>query len=144
LIVQIKIQKFSDDPLTNCVSHSIIVIHGIKKGGVIVEIDIATFETEMNRGFLQILVLLCLDQSMYGYKMINVISKIGYKVEENTLYPLLRRLESKGIISGKWEVSENRPKKFYKITPEGKRLRKKLLKIWKNQNNIIAKFNGGK
>lgn len=108
------------------------------------EIDIATFETEMNRGFLQILVLLCLDQSMYGYKMINVISKIGYKVEENTLYPLLRRLESKGIISGKWEVSENRPKKFYKITPEGKRLRKKLLKIWKNQNNIIAKFNGGK
>jgi DNA-binding PadR family transcriptional regulator len=81
---------------------------------------------------------------MYGYNMLSSISKIGYKVEENTLYPLLRRLESKGLISSKWEVSENRPKKFYKITKKGKALRKKLLKIWKTQNNIIKKFNGGK
>lgn len=108
------------------------------------DFDLGKFETEMNRGFLQILVLLCLEEPMYGYKMLNTISKIGYKIEENTLYPLLRRLESKGLISSKWEVSENRPKKFYKITPEGKSLRKKLLKIWRNQNNIINKFQGGK
>jgi len=108
------------------------------------DFDVGKFETEMNRGFLQILVLLCLEESMYGYKMLDNISKIGYKVEENTLYPLLRRLEGKGLISSKWEVSENRPKKFYKITSEGKTLRKKLLKIWENQNNIINKFNGGK
>ena len=108
------------------------------------DFDVGKFETEMNRGFLQILVLLCLEKSMYGYRMLNSISKIGYKVEENTLYPLLRRLEGKGLISSKWEVSGNRPKKFYKITPEGKILRKKLLNIWKNQNNIIKKFNGGK
>lgn len=101
------------------------------------EIDITKFETEMNRGFLQILVLLCLEQSMYGYKMISLVSKIGYRVEENTLYPLLRRLESKGLISSKWEVRENRPKKFYKITSGGKKLREKLLKIWEKQNNII-------
>ena len=108
------------------------------------DFDIGKFEIEMNRGFLQILVLLCLEKPMYGYRMLSTISKIGYKVEENTLYPLLRRLETKGLISSRWEISENRPKKFYKITPEGKILRKKLLKIWKNQNNIINKFNGGK
>ena len=106
--------------------------------------DIGKFEAEMNRGFLQILVLLCLEKSMYGYSMLRSISKIGYKVEENTLYPLLRRLESKDLISSKWEVSGKRPKKYYKITKEGKSLRKKLLKIWKNQNNIIKNFNGGK
>jgi DNA-binding PadR family transcriptional regulator len=108
------------------------------------DFDIGKFEAEMNRGFLQILVLLCLEESMYGYKMLSTISKIGYKVEENTLYPLLRRLESKGLVSSKWEIRGKRPKKFYKITKEGKFLRKKLLKIWKNQNNIINKFNGGK
>jgi len=101
------------------------------------DFDVGKFETEMNRGFLQILVLLCLEESMYGYKMLSTILKIGYKIEENTLYPLLRRLESKGLISSKWEVSENRPKKFYKITGKGKALRKNLLKIWKNQNEII-------
>ena len=95
------------------------------------DLDIGKFETEMNRGFLQVLVLLCMEESMYGYKMLSTITKIGYKVEENTLYPLLRRLEGKGLISSKWEVSGNRPKKFYKITPEGKKLRENLLKIWK-------------
>jgi PadR family transcriptional regulator PadR len=108
------------------------------------DFDIGKFETEMNRGFLQVLVLLSLEKQMYGYEMLNNFRKIGYKVEENTLYPLLRRLENKGFISSKWEVSENRPKKFYKITSNGKKLRKELLKIWKNQNNIINKFTGGK
>lgn len=101
------------------------------------DLNMAKFETEMNRGFLQILVLLCLEESMYGYKMLSSFRKTGYEVEENTLYPLLRRLESKGLVSSKWEVSESRPKKFYKITAKGKALRKKLLKIWEKQNNII-------
>lgn len=101
------------------------------------DFDVGKFETEMNRGFLQILVLLALEKSMYGYKMLNGFIKLGYEVEENTLYPLLRRLESEGLIRSKWEIGENRPKKFYKITTEGKALREKLLKIWKNQNKII-------
>jgi len=105
--------------------------------GVIMDFDVGKFETEMNRGFLQILVLLCLEKSMYGYRMLSSFRQIGYEVEENTLYPLLRRLEGKGLISSKWEVGENRPKKFYKITAKGKKLRTKLLKIWKNQNTII-------
>lgn len=104
------------------------------------DFDVGKFETEMNRGFLQVLVLLSLEESMYGYKMLNSYRKNGYEVEENTLYPLLRRLESKGFISSKWSVDENRPKKFYKITDKGKSLREKLLKIWKNQNKIIDKI----
>lgn len=106
--------------------------------------DSEKFETEMNRGFLQILVLLSLDEAMYGYKMLNNFREMDYEVEENTLYPLLRRLESKDLISSKWEIGENRPKKFYKITPKGLIFRKKLLKIWKNQNTIIDNLMGVK
>lgn len=101
------------------------------------DFDFTKFETEMNRGFLQILVLLSLEETMYGYKMLSSFRQIGYNVEENTLYPLLRRLENNGFILSEWKVDENRPKKYYKITENGKTLRKDLLNIWKNQNAII-------
>ena len=100
---------------------------------------IGTLETEMNRGFLQILVLALLEKDMYGYSMVKHIEGLGYKVEENTLYPLLRRLEKNGWISGKWDVSEDRPRKFYAITAEGRAMRAGLLDVWRNQNRILGK-----
>jgi len=99
--------------------------------------DIGSFETEMNRGFLQILVLALLEKDMYGYAMVRTVKDLGYEVEENTLYPLLRRLEKNGWVKGKWDVGEDRPRKFYGITPEGRALRGELLGIWKKQNDIL-------
>jgi DNA-binding PadR family transcriptional regulator len=99
--------------------------------------DISPFETEMNRGFLQVLVLVLLEKDMYGYAMVKQMEEQGYTLEENTLYPLLRRLEKKGLIKGKWDVSEDRPRKFYIITKNGRDVRTQLLKIWKRQNEIL-------
>ncbi len=104
------------------------------------EIDITNLETEMNRGFLQILVLAALEQKMYGYKMLRFLEQIGYAVEENTLYPILRRLEKNGVIKSEWDVSDDRPKKFYLITPLGRSMRKKALSIWGKQNDILKKI----
>ena len=101
------------------------------------DLEIGGFETEMNRGFLQILVLALLEKDMYGYSMVRTIKDLGYEVEENTLYPLLRRLEKNGWVKGKWEVGEDRPRKFYGITPDGRALRTELLGIWKKQNDIL-------
>jgi len=99
--------------------------------------EIGSFETEMNRGFLQILVLALLEKDMYGYSMVRTIRDLGYEVEENTLYPLLRRLEKNGWVKSKWDVGEDRPRKFYGITPDGRALRTELLGIWKKQNDIL-------
>jgi DNA-binding PadR family transcriptional regulator len=101
------------------------------------EIDVANLEIEMNRGFLQILVLLALEQKMYGYKMIKYFEQHGYTVEENTLYPILRRLEKNGLIKSEWDVSGDRPKKFYHITALGRLVRKKALAIWGEQNDML-------
>jgi PadR family transcriptional regulator len=98
------------------------------------------FETEMNRGFLQMLVLVMLEQRMYGYAMIKYLGQIGYTVEENTLYPMLRRLERNGWISSKWDVSGDRPKKFYVITDKGRVVREQALKLWIEQNEILGKM----
>jgi len=99
--------------------------------------EIGYFETEMNRGFLQILVLALLEQEMYGYAMVRHLGERGYGIEENTLYPLLRRLEKNGWIRSRWDVSEDRPRKFYAVTLEGRKLRRELLGLWKKQNGIL-------
>lgn len=99
--------------------------------------EISNFETEMNRGFLSILVLALLEKDMYGYAMVRTIGDLGYEVEENTLYPLLRRLEKNGWIKSKWNVGKDRPRKFYAITDDGRDLRAELLGIWKKQDEIL-------
>lgn len=104
------------------------------------EIDINALETELNRGFLQVLVLLALERKMYGYRMLKNLEQMGYAVEENTLYPLLRRLEKNGWISSEWDVSEDRPKKFYVITNKGKAIREKALEIRRKQTEILEKM----
>ena len=101
------------------------------------EQDIGTLETEMNRGFLHVLVLALLEKDMYGYAMVKHMEAMGYKVEENTLYPLLRRLEKNGWIASKWDLSEDRPRKFYGITAPGRSLRSALLDVWKTQNRVL-------
>jgi PadR family transcriptional regulator len=108
-----------------------------KRGDQDMNPETGHFETEMNRGFLQILVLAMLDTDMYGYAMVRTIGELGYEVEENTLYPLLRRLEKSGWVKSKWDVSEERPRKFYGITETGRRLRADLLDIWKKQDQIL-------
>jgi len=99
--------------------------------------EISNFETEMNRGFLSILVLALLEKDMYGYAMVRTIGDLGYEVEENTLYPLLRRLEKNGWIKSKWNVGEDRPRKFYSLIDAGRALRAELLGIWKKQDEIL-------
>jgi len=100
--------------------------------------DITPFETEMNRGFLQVLVLVLLERRMYGYSIVKKLEKKGYLIEENTLYPLLRRLEKKGLIKSQWDVSEKRPRKFYVISKKGLDVRRQLLNIWQKQDQILT------
>jgi DNA-binding PadR family transcriptional regulator len=100
-------------------------------------LDIGPFVTEMNRGFLQVLALVLLEKDMYGYSMVKQLEGRGYTLEENTLYPLLRRLEKKGLIKSKWDTSEDRPRKFYAITKEGRDVRTELLRIVNEQNELL-------
>ncbi len=99
--------------------------------------ELGSIETEMKRGFLQLLVLVLLEKDAYGYAMVRAFRDLGYEVEENTLYPLLRRLEKKGLVQGKWELSEERPHKVYSITKPGREMRNGLLDIWQKQDQVV-------
>ena len=99
--------------------------------------DITPYVAEMNRGFLQVLVLIALETPMYGYAMIHSFGEMGYEVEESTLYPLLRRLEKNGLIQGEWDVTGARPKKYYRVTAKGQSVRKNLVHFWRKQDAIL-------
>lgn len=65
----------------------------------------------------------------YGNKLIEEIEAITdgvISVNPNTIYPLLRDLEARGLIKGEWEHPDRRTRRFYSITPAGRRERKRL------------------
>jgi PadR family transcriptional regulator len=65
----------------------------------------------------------------YGNRLIESIEEITdgmISVNPNTMYPLLRELEGQGHIEGRWELPDRRTRRFYSITPSGRREYKRL------------------
>jgi PadR family transcriptional regulator PadR len=67
----------------------------------------------------------------YGNQLMDRISELTegvLSVNPNTMYPLLRRLESGGLIEGKWEHPERRSRRYYSLTPAGRKEYRRLRK----------------
>jgi DNA-binding PadR family transcriptional regulator len=82
------------------------------------------------RDVFPLLVLhLILREEAYGNKLIEEIEQMTegvISVNPNTIYPLLRELEAKGMIEGRWEHPDRRSRRYYAITSDGKREYKRL------------------
>lgn len=74
---------------------------------------------ELRRGSVVVACLTVLTRPAYGYALSHRLEDAGFLVEQNTLYPLLRRLEKQGLLASEWDTTEGRPRKFYVTTPEG-------------------------
>ena len=93
---------------------------------------------EMRRGTLILCVLAKLRQPTYGYSLIAELSKTGITIEANTLYPLLRRLESQGLLISVWNTTDGaKPRKYYATTTFGTEILIELIAHWKNTVNGI-------
>jgi PadR family transcriptional regulator PadR len=67
----------------------------------------------------------------YGNQLMERIAEMTVgvlSVNPNTMYPLLRELESRGLIEGRWEHPERRTRRYYSITDEGRREYERLLR----------------
>jgi PadR family transcriptional regulator, regulatory protein PadR len=95
---------------------------------------------ELNRGTLVFIVLLNASQPGYGYSLINQLQEAGVSIDQNTLYPLLRRLEKQGLLSSVWDTTEARPRKYYKISDAGREVLDELIKEWQKTNLVIEKM----
>jgi PadR family transcriptional regulator, regulatory protein PadR len=89
---------------------------------------------ELRRGCLILAVLAELRSERYGYTLRKALADQGLDIDEGTLYPLLRRLESQGLLVSEWREEDKRNKRFYRLSADGKPLLKQLAAEWKSIN----------
>jgi PadR family transcriptional regulator, regulatory protein PadR len=92
---------------------------------------------ELRRGCLSLAVLSQLRSERYGYTLRKALAEQGLDIDEGTLYPLLRRLESQGLLTSVWREEEKRNKRFYRLSAEGKQMLKELGAEWQRINSSL-------
>jgi len=95
---------------------------------------------ELRRGSLTLAVLAHLRREHYGYTLRKALLDHGLDIDEGTLYPLLRRLESQGLLLSEWREENNRNKRFYRLAPDGKRILKQLMDEWQRLNASLDRI----
>jgi PadR family transcriptional regulator PadR len=93
---------------------------------------------ELRRGSLIVAVLAQLRSEQYGYTLRKALAEHGMAIDEGTLYPLLRRLESQGLLVSEWREEDKRNKRFYVLSGDGKAILKQLLAEWKSIDSSLS------
>ncbi len=89
---------------------------------------------ELRRGCLVMAVLAQLREEHPGYTLRKALAAKGLAIEESTLYPLLRRLETQGLLTSEWREEDKRNKRFYRLSTEGAAVLTSLLAEWNGIN----------
>lgn len=97
---------------------------------------------ELRRGCLILAVLVQLREEHYGYTLRKTLAEHGIEIEESTLYPLLRRLESQGLLASEWREEDKRNKRFYRLSSDGVTVLAQLLAEWESINRAIHQVLG--
>jgi PadR family transcriptional regulator PadR len=98
---------------------------------------------ELRRGCLILAVLAQLRAEHYGYTLRKALADQGLAIEESTLYPLLRRLETQGLLTSEWREEEKRNKRFYRLSAAGEEILTQLLVEWNGINESLHRILAG-
>ena len=93
---------------------------------------------ELRRGSLILAVLGQLKAEHYGYTLRKALADAGVEIDEGALYPMLRRLESQGLLTSEWREEERRNKRFYTLSPEGRAVLDRLVEEWTGLNGSVS------
>jgi len=102
-----------------------------------------TFENlrlELRRGSLTLAVLASLRAERHGYALRKALSDLGTEIDEGALYPMLRRLESQGLLVSEWREEDRRNKRFYRLSPEGAETLGRLVAEWRGINASLERI----
>ena len=95
---------------------------------------------ELRRGVLVLAVLATLRQEHYGYSLRKALLAAGLEIDEGTLYPMIRRLESYGLLTSEWRKQDARPKRYYRLSEEGSLLLQDLIGEWQSLNQSLEQL----
>jgi PadR family transcriptional regulator PadR len=87
---------------------------------------------ELRRGCLVVAVMAALRVEQCGYTLRKTLAEHGMAIDEGTLYPLARRLESQGLLESEWREQDKRNKRFYRLSTVGKQILEQLLTEWES------------
>ena len=104
-------------------------------------------EKEVKRGSTEMLILALVEErARHGYeiaKLIEMRSEGVLQFHVASLYPLLYRLEKRGLIQGRWvEKAGERRRRFYSLTPEGRRVLSQQRETWKSFVHAMGLITG--
>ncbi|MBN1178958.1 MAG: PadR family transcriptional regulator [Anaerolineae bacterium] len=99
--------------------------------------------SELRRGTLVLSVLSQLKEQQYGYSLKEHLADYNIEIDQGTLYPLLRRLESQGLLDSEWVVTESRPRRYYQLNAAGQRVLDALFQEWQTMVESIERLIGG-
>lgn len=108
----------------------------------IVTDQLSNLSQELRRGVLPLAVLSAARENKYGYALIGELAASGVEIDQGTLYPMLRRLESQGLLQSSWLLEGTRPRRYYVISAEGREVLELLAKEWKDLNLVMEKLLG--
>jgi transcriptional regulator len=111
------------------------------------DINTRALDRELKRGSAELLILSLLEaRPRHGYdlsKLIETRSGGELKFHIDSLYPLLYRLEEREWITGTWvEKPDERRRRFYKLTPEGKRVLAQQRRTWETFVRAVRRVTG--
>ena len=92
---------------------------------------------ELRRGSLILAVLGALREERYGYALRSALADQGVEIDEGALYPMLRRLETQGLLTSEWREDAKRQKRFYRLSEDGAAALKHLADEWRAMNGAI-------
>lgn len=95
---------------------------------------------ELRRGTQILAVLSQLKTEQYGYSLLQLLEEKGIAIEAGTLYPLMRRLESQGLLSSSWDTTETRPRKYYVLSDLGIKTFDLLVLEWHQISDEMQKL----
>jgi len=92
--------------------------------------EFSKYEQDLRKGVLVLAVLAELRTTRYGYSLRQALIERGMPIEEGTLYPLLRRLETQGLLESQWQVDGGPPRRYYSLSDRGAEMCRNLSSSW--------------
>lgn len=102
--------------------------------------QLGKLEQDLRKGVLVLAVLSQLRTPQYGYSLRQALAGRGMPIEEGTLYPLLRRLESQGLLGSQWRVEDGPPRRYYVLNAHGAELYRDLTTAWQSMGSVMGQL----
>src|SRR5271166_1012880 len=117
--------------------HTVVDVQCTRHSVTLTENLFENLRLELRRGCLSLAVLAQLRREHYGYTLRKALAERGLEIDESTLYPLLRRLETQGLLLSEWREEDKRNKRFYRLSSDGEQIFARLLEEWQTINASI-------